>query len=46
MRTREDIHAELRMLVAVCESIGKQGGDPPSRQVDELLDERGMASDG
>jgi hypothetical protein len=46
MRTRDDIDAELRMLVTMCESIGEQGGDPPSRQIDELPDERGMASDG
>jgi hypothetical protein len=45
MRTRDDIDAELRLLVAVRQSVHEQDGDPPSRQIDELLDERGMASD-
>jgi hypothetical protein len=45
MRTRDDIDAELRLLVAVRQSIREQGGDPPSRQTDELRDARGMASD-
>jgi hypothetical protein len=46
MRTRDDIDAELRLLAAVRRSIREQDGDPPSRQIDELVDERSMASDG
>ena len=42
MRTRDDIDAELRLLVAVRRSIREQDGDPPSRQIDELVDERGQ----
>jgi hypothetical protein len=43
---RDDIDAELRLFVAVRQSIREQGGDSSSRRVDELLDERGMATDG
>ena len=46
MRTRDDIDAELKLLVAVRASIREQGGEPSSSQIDELLDERGMATDG
>jgi hypothetical protein len=34
------MHAELRLLAAVRRSIREHGGEPSSRQVDELLDER------
>jgi hypothetical protein len=40
MRDRETIDAELRLLAAVRQSIREQGGQPGSRQVDDLLDER------
>ena len=40
MRDRDTIDAELRLLAAVRRSIREQGGEPSSRQVDELLDER------
>jgi Protein of unknown function (DUF732) len=40
MRDRDAIDAELRRLAAVRRSIREQGGEPSSRQVDELLDER------
>jgi hypothetical protein len=40
MRDRETIDAELRLLAAVRWSIREHGGEPSSRQVDELLDER------
>jgi hypothetical protein len=46
VRTRHDIEAEPRLLAAVRPSIRDQAGEPSSRQVDELLAERGMASDG
>jgi hypothetical protein len=41
-RTRdlETIDSELRLLAAVRWSIRHHGGEPSSRQVDELLDER------
>jgi hypothetical protein len=35
-----DIDSELRLLAAVGWSIREHGGEPSSRQVDELLDER------
>ncbi|WP_333890868.1 hypothetical protein [Mycolicibacterium gadium] len=44
MRTRDEIDAELRLLAAVRRSIGEQGDEPSGRQVDELLDERGLSS--
>jgi hypothetical protein len=34
------IDSELRLLAAVRWSISEHGGEPSSRQVDELLDER------
>jgi hypothetical protein len=37
---RETIDSELRLLAAVRWSIREHGGEPSSRQVDELLDER------
>jgi hypothetical protein len=37
MRDRETIDSELRLLAAVCWSIREHGGEPSSRQVDELL---------
>ncbi|MDT5044828.1 MAG: hypothetical protein QOG75_681 [Mycobacterium sp.] len=40
MRDRETIDSELRLLVAGRRSIREHGGEPSSRQVDELLDER------
>ena len=40
MRDRETIDSELRLLAAVRRSIREHGGEPSSRHVDELLDER------
>jgi hypothetical protein len=40
MRDRETIDSELRLLAAVRWSIRGHRGEPSSRQVDELLDER------
>ena len=40
LRDRDTIDAELRQPAAVRWSIREQGGEPSSRQVDELLDER------
>ncbi|WP_375484764.1 DUF732 domain-containing protein [uncultured Mycobacterium sp.] len=40
MRDRETIDAELRRLAALRRSTGDHGGEPWSRQLDELLDER------
>ena len=40
MRDLETIDSELRLLAAVRWSIREHGGEPSSRQVDELLDER------
>jgi hypothetical protein len=40
MRDRDDIDAAPRLLAAVRRSIREQGGEPSSRQVDKLLDER------
>ena len=40
MRDREPIDSELRLLAGVRRSIREHGGEPSSRQVDELLDER------
>ncbi len=39
-RDRETIDSELRLLAAVRWSIREHGGEPSSRQVDALLDER------
>ena len=38
--TRDVIDSELRLLAAVGWSIREHGGEPSSRQVDELLEER------
>ena len=40
MRDRETIDSELRLLAAVRRSIREHGGEPSSRQIDELLGER------
>jgi hypothetical protein len=40
MRDLDTIDSELRPLAAVRWSIREHGGEPSSRQVDELLDER------
>jgi hypothetical protein len=40
MRDRETIDSELLLLAAMRRSIHEHGGEPSSRQVDELLDER------
>jgi hypothetical protein len=40
VRDIETIDSELRLLAAVRRSIREHGGEPSSRQVDELLDER------
>lgn len=40
MRTRDNIDAELRLLVAVRQSIRERGGQPSGCPIDELLDER------
>ena len=40
MRDLDTIDSELRLLVAVRWSIREHAGEPSSRQVDELLDER------
>jgi hypothetical protein len=39
---RETIDSELRLLAAVRRSIREHGGEPPSRYVDKLLDERNL----
>jgi hypothetical protein len=44
VRTRDEIDDELRLLAALRRSIREQRGEPSSRQVDELLDERGLSS--
>ncbi|MCU1701375.1 MAG: hypothetical protein JWR34_7438 [Mycobacterium sp.] len=43
MRDRDTIDAELRLLAAVRRPIREHGGEPSSRQVDELIDERPAA---
>jgi hypothetical protein len=40
VRDLDTIDSELRLLAAVRWSIREHGGEPSSRQVDELLDER------
>ena len=40
MRDRDTIDSELRRLAAVRRSIRERGGEPSSRQIDDLLDER------
>jgi len=44
MRDLDAIDSELRLLAAVHRSIRDHGGEPSSRQVDELLDERNSAT--
>jgi hypothetical protein len=39
-----DIDTELRLLAAIRRSVREQGVEPSIRQVDELLDERGLRS--
>jgi hypothetical protein len=39
MRDIETIDSELRLIAAVRRTIREHGGEPSSRQVDELLDE-------
>ncbi|WP_156452366.1 hypothetical protein [Mycobacterium gordonae] len=43
MRTRDEIDAELKLLVAVRQSIREQGNEPPIRPIDELLAEKADA---
>jgi hypothetical protein len=40
LRDIETIDAELRLQAAMRRSIREHGGEPPSRHVDDLLDER------
>jgi hypothetical protein len=40
MRDLDTVDSEPRLLAAVRRSIREHGGEPSSRQVDELLDER------
>jgi len=40
VRDIETIHSEPRLIAAVRRSIREHGGEPASRQVDKLLDER------
>jgi len=40
MRDLDTIDSELRFHSAMRRSIRAQGGEPSSRQIDELLDER------
>ena len=40
MRDRETIDSELRRVAAELRSIRERGGQPSSRQLDALLDER------
>jgi hypothetical protein len=40
MRDIETIDPDLRLIAAVRRSVREDGGEPSSRQVDELLDER------
>ena len=40
MRDPDTVDSEPRLLAAVRRSIREHGGEPSSRQVDELLDER------
>jgi Protein of unknown function (DUF732) len=40
MRNRETIDSELRLIALARRSIREQGGQPSSRELDELLDER------
>ena len=40
MRDLDTIDSEPRLITAVRRTIREHGGEPSSRQVDELLDER------
>ncbi len=40
MRDLDTVDSELRLLAAVRRSIREHGGEPSSRRVDALLDER------
>jgi hypothetical protein len=40
MRDLDTVDFELRLLAAVRRSVREHGGQPSSRHVDELLDER------
>jgi hypothetical protein len=40
VRDIETIYSELRLIAAVRGSIREHGGEPSSRQLDELLDKR------
>jgi hypothetical protein len=40
VRDLDTIDSELRLITAVRRTIREHGGEPSSRQVDELLDER------
>jgi hypothetical protein len=40
MRDLDTIDSELRLLAAVRWSVREHGGEPSSRQIDELLDGR------
>ncbi|MGO9031038.1 hypothetical protein [Mycobacterium sp.] len=40
MRDLDTIDSELRLITTVRRSIRQHGGEPSSRQVDGLLDER------
>jgi hypothetical protein len=42
MCDRETIDSELGLLAAVRRSIREHGGEPASRYVDKLLDERNL----
>jgi hypothetical protein len=44
MRDLDTIDSELRLLAAVRWSIREHGGEPSSRQVDELLDPLSMSA--
>ena len=43
VRDRDTIDAELRLIRAVRWSIRENDGEPSSRQVDELLDDRAQS---
>jgi hypothetical protein len=46
MRDLDAIDSELRLIAAVRRSIREHGGQPSSRHVDELLDERNELTGG
>jgi hypothetical protein len=45
LRDLDTIDSELWLLAAVRWSIREHGGEPSSRRVDELLDERNAANE-